>query len=150
MRPVCGAKSSSSGKLSHLLCTILDPIWKSPENTTSCMSTEEMLAEIEKVNKQKHGGNIVVGSADVKALYPSLELEFAIDVVCKEFAKSGVKVEGVNYTEVGLYIAFSTEGSRQRDLGIESLCPSRRHTTGRIPTITASGVSDKPHERYQP
>ena len=42
------------------------------------MSTEEMLSTMEKTNEDvEQVGDCVVGSTDVKALYPSLDVEFA-------------------------------------------------------------------------
>ena len=109
-----------------------------------------MLAEVEKVNNQPHDSDVVIGSADVKALYPSLDLKFVIEVVCQEFHESNVKVDGIDHKEVGLYVALNTDTDRQCELGIESFCPKRRHTSGRTPTITASGVSENIEERYKP
>ena len=44
---------------------------------------------------------------DVKSLYPRLDIAFTIQIVCDEFIKSDVKVEGVDYDEVGLYIKIN-------------------------------------------
>ena len=53
--------------------------------------------------------NSVVGSLDVKALYPNLELDleldFAIDIVCKEFYKSGITIRGIGHQELGLNLS---------------------------------------------
>ena len=45
------------------------------------MNTEEMMAEIARVNSEGLGENIIVGSTDVKTLYPSLDIDFTIQVV---------------------------------------------------------------------
>ena len=50
---------------------------------------------------------IVVGSADVKSLYPSLDIEFTVDVVCEVFQSSGVVLEGIDYEEVALYMSHN-------------------------------------------
>ena len=47
---------------------------------------------------------IVVGSADVKALYPSLDIDFTVDKVCEVFDDSDVKIEGIDTDELGLYL----------------------------------------------
>ena len=44
---------------------------------------------------------VIVGSADVKALYPSLDVDFTVDKVCEVFYGSEVRVEGVNVEELG-------------------------------------------------
>ena len=58
---------------------ILDPVWKDDKNI--CVSTEEMLAEISRTNEQTLT-DVIIGSADVRALYPSLDIEFTIEKVC--------------------------------------------------------------------
>ena len=58
---------------------ILDPVCKDDKNI--CISTEEMLAEISRTNEQTLT-DVIIGSADVRALYPSLDIEFTIEKVC--------------------------------------------------------------------
>ena len=70
------------------------------------MNTEELMAEIARVNASGLNDSVIVGSTDVKALYPSLEINFTIEVVCDVFEASDVVVEGVDYEEVGLYISL--------------------------------------------
>ena len=74
VRPVCGAAACYNNKLSHLISMILTEVWKSKENSSICTSTEGMIAEMKLVNKEQEGCNHIVGSADVKALYPALTL----------------------------------------------------------------------------
>ena len=70
------------------------------------MNTEEVLAEIEAVNcNQPHTG-LIIGSTDVKALYPSLDIPFTIEKVCEVFYDSDIKIDGVNYEGVGLYASL--------------------------------------------
>ena len=47
-----------------------------------CISTEEMIAEMKKVNSVQVDHDLVVGSVDVKALYLSLDIDFTIEKVC--------------------------------------------------------------------
>ncbi|KAL9986209.1 hypothetical protein ACROYT_G000316 [Oculina patagonica] len=88
---------------------ILTELWKSKEDSAVCASTEEMIAEMKKVNSVQVDNDLVVGSADVKAVYPSLDIDFTIEKVCDIFFKSDVQVEGVDYEEVGLYLAINSE-----------------------------------------
>ena len=50
-----------------------------------CLSTEEMLAEVEQVNRSSPSTPIVISSADVKALYHNLDIDFTIEKVCETF-----------------------------------------------------------------
>ena len=81
VRPLCDVNDSYGHKLSHFLCNILKEI--SDEQETICDSTEDMIAAIKNTNeKRKLNENSVIGSMDVKALYPSLDINFTIDVIC--------------------------------------------------------------------
>ena len=46
------------------------------------LSTEELLGEVERVTKMANGmkGRLMVGSIDVKALYPSLNIEESAEI----------------------------------------------------------------------
>ena len=148
MRPVCGSHSSLNHKLSYLLSTLLGQVWKSEDAHSICMNTEEMLAEIEAVNcNQPHTG-LIIGSTDVKALYPSLDIPFAIEKVCEVFYDSDIKIDGVNYEEVGLYLSLNRTYDELKELALESMCPKRKTMRGRPPTITGSGVEDRKEKRF--
>ena len=80
-----------------------------------CDSTEDMLAAIRHANNTNvTKSNSVVGSLNVKALYPSLELDFAIDIVCKVFYKFVITIQGVDHQESGLYLSFSRSGELRK------------------------------------
>ena len=79
-----------------------------------------MIAEIKRVNDEQEDCNLVEGSADVKALYPSLDIDFTIDTVCNIFFESDISVEGVDYEEMGLYLALTTERGVQQKSGLEA------------------------------
>lgn len=50
-----------------------------------CISMEEMIAEMKKVNSVQVDNDLVVGSPDVKALYLSLDMDLTIEKVCDVF-----------------------------------------------------------------
>ena len=70
-RPVCGAKAAYNGKLSHIISLILKQVRIEDENAAE--STEDIMAAIEEVNMRNVKDPLIVGSLDVKALYPSLK-----------------------------------------------------------------------------
>ena len=80
-----------------MMSIILTEVWKSRENSTICMSTEDMIAEINRTNDNQKDDNLIIGSTDVVALYPSLDIDFTIDKVCDVFFESDVSVQGVDY-----------------------------------------------------
>ena len=76
---MCGAKDCHTKRLAHLLGEILKPLtWDEP---TDCDSTEDLLAEFERVNNGEVHENWVVGSLDVEALYPSLDIDECAKVI---------------------------------------------------------------------
>ena len=113
-------------------------------------STEEMIAVMKMANNVQVDNDLVVGSADVKALYPSLDIDFTIENVCDVFFESDVQVKGVDYEEVGLYLAINTEPEVLQRSNIADVCLTRKFKRGRKPTITASGTEEKKEKRLKP
>ena len=75
VRPVCDVSDGISHRLSYLLSNMLKELCY---GESVCNSTEEMLAAIEKTNANGIEDDYVIGSADVKALYPSIPIEDAV------------------------------------------------------------------------
>ena len=146
VRPVCDVTDGISHRLSYMLSNILKEVCY---GDTVCNSTEQMLAAIEKANNQGIADDFVLGSMDVKALYPSIHIEDAIQVVCEEFMKAEVVVNGVDYEELGLYLALCMEGDELTRNGVGEVCPTRAHNA-RKPEITGSGMKAKKGDRFEP
>ena len=146
VRPVCGAVQSFNQHLSHLMSLILTKVWK--DKTSVCMSTEEMLAEIRRVNELKLKDNVIVGSADVKSLYPSLDIEFTVEKACELLEESEVRIEGIDVDEIGLYQALNHQQSYLRAKGLLKYCRARRTKRGRCPLITGCGMEERKGKRF--
>ena len=148
-RPVCGGSAAYNNKLSHLLGLFLRPVWQ--EQETTCMSTEDMLAAMEEANNSgRLDEGCTVGSTDVKALYPSLDIGFAAEKVGEMFYQSGIEVEDVNAKELGLYLALNRTQVQLRARGLADFCPVRRTNRGRPPTMTGCAQSEKAAKRFRP
>ena len=91
---------------------------------------------------------VIVGSADVKASYPSLDIDFTIEKVCEVFMNSGICIDNVDVE--GLYLALNRTSSELEDHNLTAVCPSRKHPSGRLPAITASGTASKKEDRFLP
>ena len=135
-RPVCGITSSANKRISHLLSIVLSEIWKRDEESV-CMSTEEMVSEIDRLNIIVSTKRIVVGSTDVKALYPSLDIPFTVSKVCETIDESGVVFEGLWYKEIGLYLSINCTNEELIVLGLRDVCPTRATNRGAQPSIKA-------------
>ena len=81
-----------SALMSHLMSMILTEVWKEEESV--CLNTGEMLADFKRVNDSHITEDIIIGSADIKALYTSLDMPFTVEKVCEVFYTSAVRVVG--------------------------------------------------------
>ena len=149
-RPVCGANPAANYRLSHLLSLILSELWQRDRTGNVCMSSEEMMAEIARVNTEGLSENTVIGSTDVKALYPSLDIHFTVEKVCEVFKSSDVMISDVDYEELGLYLRLTRTNEDIEMLQLAEVCPTRRSNRGQRPTITSSGTAAKKIDRFKP
>ena len=108
-----------------------------------------MLATINQVNEEEME-EVIVGSADVKALYPSLNIDETIKIMAEMFKVSQVEISGVDYKELALYLSLSRSEVELEEVGVKRYCPKRKSNKGMKPTITASGTKEKKKERYGP
>ena len=129
-RPVCGANQGANRRLSYLKNVITSEVWKNDMDTV-CLSTEEMVAEIDRVNIRHHESGLVIGFTDIKTLYPSLVIDFTVEKVCDAIRQSTIKFEGFWSEKLGLYISINTPHIELDSLGLAQLCPKR--TTNRGP-----------------
>ena len=69
--------------------------------------------------------------------------------MCSEFIAKKVVVNGIDYEELGLYLALNLDGEELVRLGIGNVCPTRTHHA-RKPEITGSGIKVKKTDRFEP
>ncbi len=150
VRPVCDGSDSIGRRFSYMISRILQEVNK--EKESGCNSTEDMLAAIQHTNNviKDIREEVVIGSADVKALYPSLDIGFTIEIVCEEFIRSVISFEGVDSEELGLYLALNYSETQLEQKGLHRFCPTRRSQMGPKPKIRASGSTAKRKERFDP
>ena len=117
-----------------------------------CQSTEELLAAVNNLNESGQlDQECTIGSADVKALYPSIDVDFTCEKVAEMYLNSNVTLDenSVDKKELGLYLALNRTTTQLQNLGIQKYCPTRRNKRGRPPNIT--GSAPKPEDvRYKP
>ena len=91
----------------------------------------------------------IIGSLDVKSLYPSLDIQFAIEVVCAEFFRNETNITGVDLEEVGLYLAINRSTEYIRNKSLQRFCPMRRHNARQV-EMTGSGIQTTKEKRFRP
>ena len=147
-RPVCGGDVSYNKRLSNLISTILTDVYVG--EATVCSSTEELLAEVERVNMEGLDERDIVGSADIEALYPSLDIPFTVDKVCEIFEESAVSIQEIDYGELGLYLSLNKTDEELQQMDLHNVCPRRRTNRGRRPKMTGCGMRENKQERHAP
>ena len=158
-RPVCRAKSNQTpnGPLSELIGELLNPYIEAADRKerTEVLSQEELCHEIGEVNKRistegmragpfQQAGRLIVGSSDVKSFYPSMDIEVAANEVIAEVMESGVELEGVDWTEVALFIACTMTQEQIDQEGLTHVIHKRRCNRGPRPGLTCKAVTGGP------
>ena len=148
-RGVCGAKDCLTMRVSHVLSLILKELI--PHNDTHCDSTEDLLAEVERINNSNNvNSRWKIGSLDIEALYPSLDIPKCAEVITQMMYESEIQIKNVQWKEVMLYIRFMWTDDQIRDTDLWEYAPSRRTRRGRPPTFVSSGSELHAEDRFNP
>ena len=154
-RPVCKAQvnQSPNGLLADLVCEVLSPFVEEAdkENRTDLASTEELCAQIKKVNDKieaeglnkgpfQQEGKLIVGSKDVKSFYPEMDVQVAAEEVKKEIEESTLEIE-VDTLELALFLACSMTQEEIDSEGLKEVVHTRRSKTGARPGQTCKVIT---------
>ena len=136
-RPVGNGNNAPDSQLSWLLATICQKAADSLCSPSECISTEDMLSSIDLENSDdlKPAGQVII-SMDAVALYPSLEAEDSARVCAELITTSGLRVESIDWEEVGLYVTVTGHDGQFSN----EIIPQRRYTAGAKPSITTSEI----------
>ena len=85
-------------------------------------NTEEMMAAFQDVNNKGIKNEILVGSADVKALYPSLEINHTAQIVSEVFLESEYDIKEINNRELSLYLAVNLTQEELKKENVSQYC----------------------------
>ena len=110
------------------------------------------MAAITEVNESGELDNrCIIGSADVKALYPSIDVDFASEKVAEMFMESKVSVNknSIDKQELGLYLALNRTPPELEALGLKRFCQTRLKRKGK-PVITGCAIEEDLSKRYKP
>ena len=127
---------SCNYRISYFLSQIIKPLIQA--STEICESTEDLLSKIHSVNETEDLNGCIIGSMDVVALYPSIDIDFAVDRCVDLLKESDITFSDVDYDELGLYITLLTNKTDRIKEGVEQFCPTRKYR-GKNPTITGCG-----------
>ncbi|CAI9732667.1 Hypothetical predicted protein [Octopus vulgaris] len=98
-RPVCGANIASNYRISYFLSMIIRPIIRMSPDV--CDSMEDLLSRINDCNNTCDLTGCMVGSMDVVSLYPSIDVDFAVEVCVEMINESKVEFCNVNAMSTG-------------------------------------------------
>ena len=129
-RPICGATCSHNSQLSHILSIIVNSMADHYDVGTESDSTEDMIGNINKFNSTKKEGEIEIISMDVKALYPSLNIEEVASTLAQIYEEGDLVIEGVNWEEATKYIAMMLKPEEIERLGFSEIVQERKHRRG--------------------
>ena len=159
--PVCRARQAPNGNLGELLCTLLDPFVQEADrdNRTEVKSTEELCSDLKATNDRiledgvqrgrfQRAGNLVVGSKDVEAFYPNMDVDLAAEEVKLEVEESNVDIE-MDTLEAGLYIACTMTPEEIEEEGLTHVVHKRRYKTGPRPGLTCKAVVGGASQRLE-
>ena len=120
VRPVCGARDCVTKRVSYILSSVLAVLVNG--ESTHCWSTDDMIDEIKRVNESgRIDEKCVMGSLDVDALYPSLDIEKCVSVIVDKLNESDLVFENVDWKEVGLYLRYHMNDEEIRMEGLRGM-----------------------------
>ena len=122
-----------------------------PHNDTLCDSTEDLLAEIETINNSDNvNPRWKIGSLDIEALYPSLDIPKCAEIVTQMLYESEIQIKNIKWKEAMLYIRYMWNDDQIRSENLWEYTPKRRNTRGRPPTFLSSGSELHEKDRLKP
>ena len=146
VRPVCGASESPNSRLSNFLSRIINDFADKIGIETECRSSEEMKAAFEQYNSGDENirEKCQVISMDVKALYPSMEVEEVVKAVREMVESSEDQPDDVDWWEVGKYLAVNMTKEEVERERLIHVIPSRKKGPNR--KVSVAYLSNKQNE----
>ena len=146
VRPVCGASDSPNSRLSNFLSRVINDFAGKIGIETECRSSEEMKAAFEQYNNEDEDvrKRCQVISMDVKALYPSMEVEEVVKAVREMVESSEDQPDDVDWWEVGKYLAVTMTKEEIERERLVHVIPRRKKGPDR--KVSVAYLSNKQNE----
>ena len=96
----------------------------------------------------QQAGQLVVGSKDVEAFYPSMDVDLAAEEVKQEVEESKVDIE-MDTNEAALYIACTMTPEEIEEEGLTNVVHRRRYKNGPRPGLTSKAVVGGASQRLE-
>ena len=129
LRPICNGMAGPKKPLSEMVSDALENILEYQDHDL-CDSTEGMIHVIEKYNKENGNKNLekkkIVGSMDVKSLYPKLRAEPAAEIVKESIKMSKIKLDGLDVEEMGKFLRMSMSTKEIEEKGLKEILSYKR------------------------
>ena len=145
-RPMVAAASGLFSRSGDLVSDILEPLVATNNPRQEDQSTEEVISRLEEAEQmiqEKGMTNVMAGSLDVRALYPSLDQDLASEAVAEFIRRSKVEMKGIDYREVQVFLASNLDEHEQKRERIKHLLPRRTKRMGRRPGPTTLELRQK-------
>ena len=178
IRPLCRSADSPNGVLSDLTAKVMQIVAKdiNSKQLTKVCSTEQVCAILEDINSKtpenldcltqcgpieqgllaqhqidihpQHMPEMVVGSMDVKALYPSLDIEHSVQIIKEQMVECDVQFD-TNVSVMALHLAATMTELEIKNEGLTEVIHTRRYNMGSRPGITSKSVTGTELERIK-
>ena len=143
---MCGANDCQTRRLSYILCLI--PRELIPYHKYECDATDVLLNSFEIINETPVNPNWNVGSLDVTALYPSLDIGNCAKVIGCRIYNSKIKFLNLQWKEIVLYLKYHLSMDECTD-EMKRYIPCRKYK-GKNPIFECSGSKNDSIDRYEP
>ena len=145
-RPVVSANEGPNARVSDLAADVLNKAADAEKSDFECPSTEALQAKVEELNKRlvkeafEGGGpadvvEVVVGSLDFKAWYPSLKKEVVVPAL-RQRLENGPAVIKANEVELARFLFVMMEDEEIKAEGLENIVHTMKDPAERKPRLT--------------
>ena len=134
-----------SSRAGDQLSDLLEPMVSLEKPRMEDLSTEEVLAQLEEVQcaiMKSRRRDTMVGSLDVKGLYPSLDQDGAAEAVAQFVLESPVELPGIDWRHAQIFVA-SNMSVDELKRGVLKLVPRRLKRKGNRPGPTTTELRQK-------